>query len=118
MLYAAAMTEPRVKTSLWISAQIRLCDLAFIPAVVARRGDSDAGQVMVLRNFLDGTFELLARTTDLDGNRAWRRASGPEPVAYEEASKLIAREAEFDPDIWVLEVEDRDGRYELDAPLI
>lgn len=112
------MTEPRLKTSLWISAQIRLCDLAFIPAVIARRGDSDAGQVMVLRNFLNGTFELFARTTDLDGNRAWRRVSGPEPVAYEDASKLIAREAEFDPDIWVLEVEDRDGRYELDAPLI
>tara|TARA_R110002110_G_scaffold7200_9_gene36528 strand:+ start:708 stop:1046 length:339 start_codon:yes stop_codon:yes gene_type:complete len=112
------MTEPRLKTSLWISAQIRLCDLSFTPAVVARRGDSDAGQVMVLRNLLDGTFELFARTTDMDGAPAWRRASGPDPVDYEAASKLIAREAEFDPDIWVLEVEDRDGKYELDAPLV
>ena len=89
-----------------------------MPAVVARRGDSDAGQVMVLRNLLDGTFELFARTTDLDGGSAWRQASGPDPVDYETASKLIAREADFDPDIWVLEIEDRDCRYELDAPVI
>lgn len=112
------MTEPRLKTSLWISAQIRLCDIAFIPAVVARRGDSDAGQVIVLRNLLDGTFEVFARTTDLDGGRAWRQASGPEPVEYQAAQDLIDREARFDPDIWVLEIEDRDRRYELDAPLI
>jgi len=39
-------------------------------------------------------------------------------VDYEAVSKLIAREADFDPDIWVLEVEDRDGKYELDAPVI
>lgn len=112
------MTEPRLKTNLWISAQIRLCDIAFIPAVVARRGDSDAGQVMILRNLLDGTFELFARTTDMDGARVWRRASGPDPVDYETANRLIAREAEFDPDIWVLEIEDRDRKYELDAPVI
>ena len=112
------MTEPRLKTNLWISAQIRLCDIGFMPAVVARRGDSDAGQVMILRNLLDGTFELFARTTDLDGNRVWRCASGPDPVEYGAAQKLIDREAEFDPDIWVLEIEDRDRKYELDAAVI
>ena len=112
------MTELRLKTSLWISAQIRLCDVLFVPAVVARRGDSDAGQVMVLRNLLNGRFELFARATDLDGGRVWRRASGPNPVEYDDARKIIAREAEFDPDIWVLEVEDRYGKYELDAPVI
>ena len=95
-----------------------MCDLSCIPAVVARRGDSDAGQVMVLRNLLNGTFELFARTTDLDGAGAWRRASGSDPIEYEVAAKLIEREAGFDPDIWVLEIEDRDRKYELDAPVI
>tara|TARA_R110000868_G_scaffold175281_2_gene412238 strand:- start:12399 stop:12737 length:339 start_codon:yes stop_codon:yes gene_type:complete len=112
------MTEPRLKTGLWISAQIRLCDMAFMPAVVARRGDSDAGQVMILRDLLDGTFELFARTRDPDGNPAWRRVSGPDPVDYAAANDLIASEAGFDPDIWVLEIEDRDRKYELDAPVI
>ena len=56
------MTEPRLKTDLWIRAQIRLCDTQLIPAVIARRGDSDAGQVMIKRNRMDGTFEVFART--------------------------------------------------------
>jgi hypothetical protein len=89
-----------------------------MPAVVVRRGDSDAGQVILLRNILNGMFEVFARTTDLNGRRAWRRASGSEPVEYQVAQRLIDREVKFDPDIWVLEIEDCDGKYELDAPLI
>lgn len=112
------MTEPRIKTSLWISAQIRVCDIAFIPAVVSRRGDSDAGQVLLRRNLQIGTCEIFARTTTLDGNPAWRRASGHEPVDDSAAAELIAREAGFDPDLWVLELDDPDRRYELDAPVI
>ena len=112
------MTEPRLKTDFWIRTQIRLCDIFFIPAVVARRGDSDAGQVMIKRNLLNGTFEVFARTTDLDGDRAWRLATGPDPVDGAAADAVIAREANFDPDLWVLEIEDRDGKYELDAPVI
>ena len=112
------MPEPRLKTDIWIRAQIRLCDIAFIPAVVARRGDSDAGQVMVKRNRLDGTFEVFARTTTLDGGRGWRRATGPDPVDEDAARAVIDREAGFDPDLWVLEIEDPDGKYELDGPVI
>ena len=63
------MTEARLKTDLWIRAQIRLCDIKFIPAVIARRGDSDAGLVMIKRNRLDGTFEVYARTTALMARR-------------------------------------------------
>lgn len=112
------MTEPRLKTSLWISAQIRVCDIAFIPAVVARRGDSDAGQVLVRRNLHIGACEIFARTTTLDGTPAWRRAGGDTPLDDPTAAELIDREAGFDPDLWVLEIDDPDRRYELDAPLI
>ncbi len=112
------MTEPRLKTDLWIRAQIRLCDIRFIPVVIARRGDSDAGQVIVKRNLMDGTFEVFARTVTLDGAPAWRRATGPNPVDEEAARSVIDREANFDPDIWVLEIEDRDGSYELDGPVV
>ena len=112
------MTEAHLKTDLWIRAQIRLCDIKFIPAVIARRGDSDAGLVMIKRNRLDGTFEVYARTTALDGSQAWRRATGPDPVREDAARAVIDREAGFDPDIWVLEIEDRDGKYELDGPII
>ncbi|MEX2454125.1 MAG: DUF1491 family protein [Rhodospirillaceae bacterium] len=112
------MSEARLKTDFWIGAQIRLCDLAFIPAVVARRGDSDAGQVLIRRDRRDGTCELFARTRTLDGATAWRRMTGPEPVAHPVADEMVAREAKFDPDLWVLEIEDPGDRYRFDAPVV
>lgn len=39
------MDEPRLKSEIWIKAQLRLCNQAFLPVVVARRGDRDAGQI-------------------------------------------------------------------------
>lgn len=112
------MTEPRLKTGLWVSAQIRMCDRDFIPAVVARRGDADAGQVLIRRDLRGGMCEIYARTSTLDGGPAWRRASGSEPIDAEAARALIDREVGFDPDLWVLDIDDPDGRYELDAPVI
>lgn len=44
------MSEPRLKSEIWVKAQLRLCDIAFLPCVVARRGDADAGQVLVKVN--------------------------------------------------------------------
>jgi hypothetical protein len=112
------MTEPRLKTEIWVKAQIRQCDVAFIPAMVVRRGDADAGQVLIKRNRLDGTFEVFARTVAPDGGAGWRRITGPEPVDEAAARSVIDRETGFDPDLWVLEIEDSGGKYELDGPLV
>ena len=108
--------EPRLKTALWVSAQVRMCDAAFIPAAVARRGDPDSGQVLIKRNLLDGRFEVFARSLTIDGAPAWRRACGPEDEP--EVDRVIAREAEFDPDLWILEIEDSHSRYAFDAPIV
>jgi hypothetical protein len=112
------MTEPRLKTDLWIRAQIRLCDVSFIPAVIGRKGDPDAGQVLIRRDLLNGTCELFARTVLADGGRGWRRLGGRDPLDREEADALVTRECGIDPDLWVLEIDDPDRRYTLDAPTV
>ena len=117
-VWARYLTGPRLKTDLWVQAQIRVCDIASIPAVVARRGDSDSGQVVIRNNRLDGTYEVFARTISLDGTAAWRRVNGPVPVDGEAADLIIVREANVDPDVWVVEIEDPDGKYELDGPVV
>lgn len=112
------MTEPRIKTRVWIAAQVRLCDIVQVPVAVVRRGDADSGQVVIKRNRLDGTFEVFVRTIALSGAAAWRCATGAEPADEEAADRVIGRESDIDPDIWVLEIEDPAGRYEFDAPVV
>jgi hypothetical protein len=106
------MSEPRLKSELWIKAQLRLCDLNCMPAVIARRGDADAGQILikVMKSHTNG--ELLARRFDAQGRRAWMiLVQGTES----DCDAYIAREADTDPDLWVLEIEDRRGMYKPDG---
>lgn len=112
------MTEARLQTSLWVQAQVRLCDIRFIPIVVVRRGDPEGGAVMLKRALAGGGYEVLSPVRDADGGRAWMRAIGADPVAGAEADAYIEKQIRFDPDLWVLEIDDPGGAYEPDAPVI
>lgn len=105
-------------TALWVSAQVRLCDRAFIPAAVVRRGDPDAGTVLVKVNRFEAGVTVYAQATTLDGEPAWSRGTGPSAVAETEADAYIARQVARDPDLWVLEIEDRKGAYRLDGKVV
>lgn len=112
----ASMDEPpRLKTKLWVQAQLRLCDLAAIPFAVVRRGDPDAGAVLIkLDRGADGLV-VLARGFGGDGQRIWLRATGDRPVSQSEADSYLARQVAFDPDLWILEIEDATGVYQPDG---
>jgi len=110
--------EARVKTGIWVSAYIRRAGLDGRPVMVARRGDADAGLVLIKVNRLaDPGCIVYSPARDLDGNRVWRMATGPEPVPEPDADLYIERQVKFDPDLWVLEIEDRAGRHFLDEPI-
>lgn len=104
----------RLTADIWVAAYLARLRLEAIPAYVMRRGDATAGAVVVKVATLDGRASLWGRVPDLmTGERRWERmAEGPE--AEVEAS--VKRQAGFDPDLWVIEVEDRGGRHLLDDP--
>jgi hypothetical protein len=104
------VTEARLKTRLVVQAAVRLCSVRAIPVAVTRRGDEDAGTILVKLNQLDLGCTVLAETRDPEGARAWLRATGATPVAEETADAYIARQVKRDPDLWVVEIEDRAGR--------
>jgi hypothetical protein len=112
------MFEPRLKPGIWVKAQLRLCDRAGIALTVLRRGDQDGGSVVLKLLSGDGRADVLAQTTGPTGGRAWMRPLGPEPVAEADADAYVARQGEFDPDIWVLEVLDPKGAYEIDGEIL
>lgn len=106
------MSEPRLKSEFWIKAQLRLCDLNCMPAVIARRGDVDAGQILIKVMKSRTSCDLLARRFDAQGRRAWMiLVQGAES----DCDAYIAREADIDPDLWVLEIEDAHGLYKPDG---
>jgi len=102
--------EARLKTKLQVMAAVRICAVHAIPIVVARRGDADAGVILVKLNQLERGFTVLAQTRTGAGDLAWLRATGESPVDEPTADAYIARQLKRDPDVWVVEIEDREGR--------
>ena len=111
------MEQPRLKAEIWVQAHIRRCSGLGIPVFVVRRGDATAGVVLIKLNTLGDGCIVFSPTRRGDGARIWLRATGAEPVDETEADAYIARQVNFDPDLWVIEIEDREGRHLLDAPV-
>lgn len=105
---------PRLTADFWVRAYLARLRLADIPAYVIARGDATAGAVIVKCARLDGTALALHRSFDLaSGQRAWVvLADGPEP----QVDALLARQRARDPDLWLIEIEQREGRTLLDEP--
>lgn len=105
------MIEPRLKAGIIVQSAIRQASMRGIPATVVRHGDDDAGQVFVVVNRgRDIGFVLLAPSRDYDSGRTvWRRPLGEDPLPEYEVDAHIEKERRIDPDLWVLEIESRDG---------
>ncbi len=103
------MADGRIPTELWIKAHLRRLTAAAVPAVVARRGDPHGGMVILKVNRLDLGCRVLAQTRDLDGVLCWLAALDGNLVTEPEADEYIARQTARDPDLWVIEIETREG---------
>lgn len=104
----------RLTAEFWVKAYLARLRLAGIPAFVTAHGDDTAGAVLVKLNTLDGRARAFHRSFDLmSGERVWVVLEEGAEAAVDAA---IARQRGFDPDLWVVEVEDRDGRHLLDEP--
>ncbi len=102
----------RLASGLWVAAYLARLRLAAIPAYLTRRGDDTAGSVIVKLALMDGTARAFVRTWDFASDtRPWRVLAEGDEVAVDAA---LAREAMRDPDLWVIEVEDRQGRTLLE----
>jgi hypothetical protein len=110
----------RLKSAIWVAAYVRRCHVEGAFAAVRRRGAEEAGAIFIKLNRLDGTAELFspAPQSTFDeahpSDRVFARSFGAEPVPEEKVEERLRREIRFDPDMWIIEVEDRAGRHLLD----
>ncbi len=105
---------PRLNAGFWTSALIRQAQQGGAFAVVIRRGDPDAGACLVKVRTLDGQASLYRPIRNMEGQRVWL-PKGPEIET--EIDLYINRRIDDDPDLWVLEIEDRQGRHFLLEPI-
>jgi hypothetical protein len=111
----------RLKSGIWVAAYLRRCNVEGIFAAVRRRGAEEAGAVFILINRMDGTVTLYGpapQTVFAEAQPSDRfftaMLGGLTPVPEADAEARILREIKFDPDVWVVEVEERAGRHFLD----
>ena len=103
-------------TDIWVAALIRRAELGGGFGVVAHKGDARAGSVWVKAfNQKDGSVRVFAEATKGDGSRVWMQplSATDEPSA----DAYLARSLRIDPDLWVVEIEDREGRHFLTEPV-
>jgi hypothetical protein len=101
------MSSPRVKAGMWVSMALRMGNADGRYGAVIRKGDPDAGGVLVILR-RDKDISVLSQMRTAEGEMAWMRATGPGPVDDETADAYIQRQLKFDPDLWIIEFESPD----------
>ena len=101
-----------LSTDIWVGALIRRAELSGAFAMVVRKGDPRAGAVLVkVLDRRDRSARLYAEATKGDGERVWMQ-----PVPSDAEAELYAyveRARRIDPDLWVVEIDDAQGRHFL-----
>ncbi len=99
-----------LSSDLWVGALVRRAEIGGAYATVVRKGDARAGTVIVKAyDTSERRARLYTEAFGPDGDRLWIQ-----PVSSELESDIdafIQRQAGYDPDIWVVEIEDRQGRH-------
>ncbi len=104
----------RLTAEFWVHAYLARLRLADIPAFVVAHGDNTAGAVLIKLNTLNGKATVFQRSFDLmSGERRWAVLAEGEEA---DVDSSLTRQRSFDTDVWVIEVEDRQGRHLLDEP--
>jgi hypothetical protein len=109
----------RLRADIWVAAYMRRVAVEGAFAALRRRGAAEAGAIYVKVDRLDGRAALFepapqSEVAEHGVERQWARAHKEEWVTPDVVEARMAREIKFDPDLWLVEVEDRDGRCWLD----
>jgi hypothetical protein len=111
------MAEDRVKAGLWVRMALRMGDVAGRPGAMLRRGDADAGGILVVLRGREG-LAVLSQVRAAGGEVAWMRATGAGVVDQATVDSYIERQLQRDPDLWVLEFAAPDMLPPFEARLI
>ena len=112
----------RVKTEIWVKAYLRRVMSEGIAGYIVASGDDYAGAVFIRIDTLDGANFLFgpapAGLEEVSQERRWTPCFEDAPVSKERADSYLAQQRKYDPDLWIVELEDKQGRHFLDDLLV
>jgi hypothetical protein len=111
----------RLRSDIWVAAYLRRCGVEGASAVLRRRGAAEAGAIFVKVDHRSGRATLygpapqsVAAELKPGVERIFTRAHSGESVDSSEGEERLRREIAFDPDLWIVEVENAPGDAWLD----
>ena len=110
----------RLRSDIFVAALIRRAETQGAVAMLRRRGAAEAGALFIKLDRLDGRTALFAPASQSeempeDVDRLFSRAHADEWIDPADAEARLKREIAFDPDLWIVEIEDRAGRVFVDV---
>ena len=112
------MFEERLSTRIWVDALMRRAQVAGSAAFVVQRGEESRGDVLIKVADLSGGARAYVPRTSMEGTRVFvdleTQGVGPEEAGVDE---YVGRARDRDRDLWVIEIEDREGRHFLTVPV-
>jgi hypothetical protein len=104
----------RLPTRLWIEALIRRAEVAGASGFIVQHGDDARGDILVKVSRLNGMAAAYTPSMNMEGERIFLNLAaqgiGPDERSVDE---YVARARKRDSDLWVVEIEDREGRHFL-----
>ncbi len=110
--------EARLPVHLWVDAQLRPLNDRGVFYYIQQRGEKNSGVILLKLNGLQGQCRLIIQQRDLDGNLGWMNAVNKDIVEEGDADAYIQRSILRDPDLWVIEVEDREMNNPFEGKMI
>lgn len=113
----------RLRSDIWVSAYLRRAEIEGAFAVLRKRGAAEAGAIFIRLDCCDGRNALYgpAPQSEMDFDDPTRRFVRMHDAEWVDAATVeerLTKEMKFDPDLWIVDVEDRAGRHFLDEALI
>ena len=110
--------EARLPVHIWIEAQLKPLNDRGVFFYIHQRGEQNSGTILLKLNGLKGQCRMLIQQRNLDGEMGWMDAFGKELVEEVQADQYIQRAITRDPDLWAIEIEDREMKNPFEGDMI
>ncbi len=109
----------RIKSSIWVDAYLRRVQFNGGFAAILKKGDPDAGAIYIEIDNMQGQIKLLKPAFNPDfSERKWCYQFEDERISRLEVIEFFEKEKRLDPDLWVINIEDKSGQPHIDSDFI